>query len=300
MDIRFTVTPGEAGMKLGAFLRRRDISLTLVRSQKYLPDGLLVNGERARTSLLLAAGDDVCLVLPKEEGFSAAPQDIPLDIVHESAHALVVNKPPGMVTHPTGRYHSETLANAFCGLMQKRGKASVFRPVGRLDADTSGLALCAMSAAAAPLLGKTAQKEYLALATGRMPLGAGTVEAGLAPVAGSAVLQRVDGEGRPSRTEYTVVSACDAASLVRVWPRTGRTHQIRAHFAHLGHPLLGDALYGGDMERLSRHALHCGRLQFTELGGTVVRLACPPPGDMLAAMAALGLSIGDAARDDNF
>lgn len=287
--VSFVVPAGEAGMALSAFLRRRGVSLRTIRSLKYQQEGILVNGQRARTNQKLAADDTVELVLPREEGFSARPQDIPLEIIYHSQDALVVEKPAGMVVHPGPSYHSGTLANAVCGLLQQRGEEGVFRPVGRLDKNTSGLALCAVNAAVAPLLASLAQKTYCALVTGRLQQARGVISAPLGAQTGSAVAQQVKPDGRPSETEYEVLQAGDKASLVKVAPRSGRTHQIRVHFAHLGHPLLGDALYGGDMTLLKRHALHCAALCFEELCGNRPHLHSGLPQDMLAAALALGL-----------
>ncbi len=289
MTIDFTVQPPEDGQRLSVFLRVRGVSLSVVRSLKYLPGGLCVNGAPARTSHTLCTGDAVALLLEEEEGYSALPQAVPLSFVYQSRDALVVDKPAGMATHPGPSHHGGTLANAVCGYHAGRGRAGIFRPVGRLDTGTSGLALCAGHAASAHLLAGTAEKMYLALVRGKLPTTAGLINAPLGPKPGSATRQWVSEAGRPSVTEYHVLAVGGTASLVAALPKTGRTHQIRAHFAHLGHPLFGDALYGGPMELLPRHALHCAALRFCELCGNRPVLWCPPPPDMRAAMAHFGL-----------
>lgn len=292
VDIGFTVEERENGMRLGPFLRGRAVSLSVVRGLKYREDGLLVNGQRARTSQPLAAGDAVLLRLPDDGGLSARPEDFRLTIVYQSRDALVVEKPAGMATHPDPSHHSGTLANAVSGLYQGQGLCRAFRPVGRLDTDTSGLALCAQNAAAAHLLGQSAQKLYLALAQGALAQKSGVIDAPLGPMPGSSVRQWVCADGRPSQTHYRVLAASQEASLVAVAPKTGRTHQIRAHFAHLGHPLLGDALYGGGTGFLHRHALHCAGIRFKELGGNRPALYSRPPPDMYAAARLLRLDGG--------
>lgn len=288
MKISFEVGAEEKGAKLGNFLRGRGVSLSEVRSLKFLEGGLLVNGKRARTCEVLQPGDTVCLQLPGEAGYSARPEALPLDILYESCHAMVVNKPAGQVVHPGPSHREGTLANAFCGWMEARGQAGIFRPVGRLDGGTSGLVVCAMNAAAAPLMGRTMQKEYWALAEGRLP-PKGRIDAALGPVPDSAVEQRVSEAGRPSVTVFETLAAGAGASLVRVWPQTGRTHQIRVHLASVGHPLVGDALYGGGTLVMDRHALHCAQVRFTELGGKTVEVKAPVPEDMLRAAESLGL-----------
>lgn len=398
--ICFEVAQAEAGMKLGAFLRGRGVSLAAVRSMKFIADGLRVNGRRSRTCDVLDRGDRVWLTPPEEPDFSAMPEQLPLQIVFENSDAMVLDKPAGQLVHPDRTHRSGTLANAWCGLMERRladagqeGQADgalagtqwgagagsavlshpvhnpvlpfenprealgtggfiptvaqaeptmapavdygfnlepaaeagvdgrvdrcfcldevvcsggefhqngffrsdrvfrqgrVFRPVGRLDADTSGLVLCAQNAPVAELLAKTAEKAYLALVGGRMPLGDGVVDAPLGPMAGSAIMQQVAMGGRPSRTEYRVLAAKDEASLVWVRPRTGRTHQIRVHMASIGHALLGDSLYGGETRYLPRHALHCVGLRFCGFAGRVaLRLALPE--DMAATARMLDL-----------
>lgn len=288
--VGFCVQPQQAGLRLGVFLRRQGLSLGVVRGLKQQPLGITRNGRPARTNELVQADDEVRLRLPAPEGFSARPQRLGLDIVYESADALVLNKPPGMPVHPGPGIYGGTLANAVCGLYAARGEpGGAFRPVGRLDAGTSGLVLCARHAAAAAKLAASCEKVYLALACGRMPGGTGMVDAPLGPKPGSAVRQQADPAGRPCLTEYEVLAVGDGVSLARVHLRTGRTHQIRAHFSHLGYPLLGDGLYGGDVGGLKRQALHCAGLCFEELGQNRPRLSCVPPADMLGAAAAAGL-----------
>ena len=287
----FVVPKEETGITLSSFLRRRGVSLRMVRSLKYLPRGIVVNDKEAHTNHVLVQGDRVELGALHNEGLSARPEEIPLSIVYQSAEALVLNKPAGMVMHPGPSHHSGTLANAVCGLFHKQRKAGVFRPVGRLDGDTSGLVLCAANAASALILGKTLQKEYIALVGGYLPLGEGNITAPLGPKQGSAVAQAVRIDGRDSQTDYTVLATANEASLVSVKPRTGRTHQIRAHFAHLGNPLLGDAMYGGDTQVLHRHALHCARIHFDELCGNSPTFTCPLPNDLGAVAAAFGFDV---------
>lgn len=301
----FRVEEGEDGVRLSSFLRRRGLSVTLIRRVKYEEEGILAGHPpapllRSRTDRILHTGEEVQINLPVED-CPVPPQegtDGPaFEIIYESPHALVLEKPAGLVMHPTRSHKDGTLANAFAALMARRGESRAFRPVGRLDGDTSGLVLCAMNPYAAPLLACSMKKSYLALVGGCMSGGEGEIDAPLAAAPGSAILQRVDPAGRPSRTGYEVLAANEGASLLRVWPRTGRTHQIRAHMAHVGHPLLGDGLYGGDKTHMGRHALHCARLIFTQPGGLGpgtegggdISLVSPLPKDIRAALVATGL-----------
>lgn len=290
MEIQYIVEPEEAFVRLQVFLRRKGVSTSYIRRVKYEGQGLTRNGCRARTNEVVQPGDVVGVLAAPEEPCHLEAEDIPFEIVYESPHAMVINKPAGLVVHPTLSHKGGTLGNGFARLMQTRGTQRAFRPIGRLDGDTSGLMLCAMHGLAAPVLERRMKKQYIAIAKGALPLGAGCIDAPLGACEGSAILQQVRPDGKPSVTEYCVLVANDEASLVLVAPQTGRTHQIRVHFAHMGHPLLGDGLYGGDKELIQRHALHCARVEFAEPDGAVkaVELFLPP--DMRRALRLAGFA----------
>lgn len=288
LTLTFKVTPEEEEMTLGNFLRRNELSVSLIRSLKYLPHGLAINGEAARTNRKLRAEDCVLVHLPEEEGFSSPPEEQHLEILFESPHVMMLEKPAGLVVHPTLSHKENTLANGFCGLMKSRGSGGVFRPIGRLDRNTSGLLMLAMNPYAAPILAKSMQKSYLALVQGELESQEGVLDFPLAACPDSAIMQRVDENGKPSCTEYRVLAAGGGISLVEVKPKTGRTHQIRVHFAHWGHPLLGDDLYGGDTHVMQRHALHCARLSFIHPQGERMDFTSPIAFDMRQAMDTYG------------
>lgn len=291
MRLEFRVEAARDGSRLGNYLRGAGVSMHLLRGVKYLENGLMVNGSRARTNLVLRTGDVVAVNLPQPAGFSARPEPFALPIVYESGHALVVEKPPGLVVHPTLSHEEHTMANAFCGLLQSRGESGgTFRPIGRLDRNTSGLQLCAMNAYAAPVLTKTAQKTYMTITCGVITYDNGIIDESILPCPDSAIKQCVHEQGKRSVTEYRVLARGRDATLVEARPLTGRTHQIRVHFAHLGHPLLGDSLYGED-DRMARHALHAARLCFTEPAGEGRSFYSSPPRDMMEAAAQAGIEM---------
>lgn len=295
-EIIFEVQKAEAGMQLGFFLRGRGVSQSVIRRLKFLPNGILVNGSPARTNMCLATKSTVSLCQMQEDGFSARAENMPLAIVYQSQEALVINKPAGMSTHPDPSHKSGTLANGVCWLYKQQKGAGVFRPIGRLDADTSGLVLCAGAGISANILGATVKKIYLAIVNGTPPQN-GIINQPLCPQPGSKTRQHVSQNGKTSVTEYKLLCKGQSASLVAVLPKTGRTHQIRAHFAHIGHPLVADALYGCTSTVLKRHALHCAAISFTELSGNCPALHVALPKDMQAALWHFGMEYGKALLD---
>ena len=189
--------------------------------------------------------------------------EIPVKVVYEDAFAVVLEKPSQLAVHPTLNYPGGTLANGYAAWAAEHGHSPVFRPVNRIDKDTSGLVLAAKNAYAAPLLAGGVEKLYYAIAQGALPLGEGVIDAPIGRRGDSIIGRCVTPEGKPSRTEYTILKAKNDLSLAACVPVTGRTHQIRVHFASLGHPLAGDDLYGGHRERVGRQALHCAKQTYT-------------------------------------
>ena len=263
----FIVEQETAGQRIDRFLSGEDTGLSRSALQALVAEGhVQCNGKTVAKSLKLKAGDTVLLEIPDAKPIEAVPQEIPLDIVYEDAHLLVVNKPKGMVVHPAPGNPDGTLVNAL--LWHCKGSLSgiggEIRPgiVHRIDKDTSGLVLAAKNAYAAPLLAGRVTKLYYAIAQGALPLGKGAIDAPIGRRGDSIIGRCVTPEGKPSRTEYTIIKEENGLSLAACVPVTGRTHQIRVHFASIGHPLAGDDLYGGSRERIARQALHCARQSF--------------------------------------
>lgn len=262
MKLYFKVPPEADGMLLRGFLRRCSVSTDLSRAVKFRGSGFFADGAPVLANRRVKAGQVISFELPPE-GEGVAPQhDIPVDVVYEDAFALVVEKPPHLAVHPTLNYPLDTLANGYAAWALRQGRSPVFRPVNRIDKDTSGLVLAARNTYAAPLLAENVQKLYYAIVEGELPLGPGVIDAPIGRRGDSIIGRCVTPEGKPSRTEYTILKVQNGLSLAACVPVTGRTHQIRVHFASIGHPLAGDDLYGGRRDRIGRQALHCAKQTF--------------------------------------
>ena len=263
MKLYFPVPPQADGVLLRNFLRRCAVSTELARAVKFHGSGFFADGQPILANRRLAAGQMLSFELPAD-GEGVAPQpEIPVQVVHEDAFALLLEKPPRLAVHPTLNYPLDTLANGYAAWAAAQGRSTVFRPVNRIDKDTSGLVLAAQNGYAAPLLAQGVEKLYYAIVEGELPLGPGVIDAPIGRQGDSIIGRCVTPEGKPSRTEYTILKAKNGLSLAACVPITGRTHQIRVHFASLGHPLAGDDLYGGHRERVGRQALHCAKQTYT-------------------------------------
>lgn len=262
MKLYFPVPPQADGVLLRNFLRRCAVSTELARAVKFHGSGFFADGQPILANRRLAAGQMLSFELPAD-GEGVAPQpEIPVQVVHEDAFALLLEKPPRLAVHPTLNYPLDTLANGYAAWAAAQGRSTVFRPVNRIDKDTSGLVLAARNSYAAPLLAQGVEKLYYAIVEGELPLGPGVIDAPIGRQGDSIIGRCVTLEGKPSRTEYTILKAKNGLSLAACVPVTGRTHQIRVHFASLGHPLAGDDLYGGRRDRIGRQALHCAKQTF--------------------------------------
>ncbi|MGI6265079.1 MAG: RluA family pseudouridine synthase [Acutalibacteraceae bacterium] len=286
-DLTYTVPPTRDGDTLQNFLRRDcGLSWRMVVKLKRVDGGMAIDGVSARTIDRVRAGQTVTLRLP-EDTVRIEPADLPLQVVWEDDHLLVVNKPPYLAVHPSAGLPDPTLANAVVGYYERKGETRSFRPVNRLDRNTSGLLMAAKNAHATFAMAGRVQKDYLALVLGALT-GAGTIDQPLRVREGSCITREVGEGGKPSVTHWRALATNGAVTLVWLRLETGRTHQIRAHMAWLGYPLAGDTMYGTDETVLPRHGLHCYRMTFVHpLTGERVDLRVAPPDDMAAVIAAI-------------
>ena len=230
--------------KLSSFLRHDlKLSATLVNRLKW-KEAFLVNGIPQRTNFPVKSGDVITVRLD-EEAPEYPAQDGALSIVYEDEWLLAVDKPSGMLIHPSRAKNEGTLANFVAGYYQKTGQCAAFHPLTRLDRDTFGVVLVAKNAHIHALLQEAhPQKTYEALVYGTPPQPEGEVTAPIARCELPSLLRRIDPEGKPCRTLYRVLEQDGTTSRLELHPITGRTHQLRLHCAYLGCPILGDPQYG--------------------------------------------------------
>ena len=292
MEQREFIVEAEAtGQRIDRFLSGEDTGLSRSALQGLVADGhVLCNGKSIAKSLKLKAGDTILLEIPDAKPIEAVPQDIPLDIVYEDDHLLVVNKPKGMVVHPAPGNPDGTLVNALlyhCGNTLS-GINGTLRPgiVHRIDRDTSGLIIAAKNdrahlSLAAQLQDHSLSRVYEAVAVGGLREDCGTVDAPIGRHPVDRKRMAVDRQnGREAVTHWRVLARYPGFTHVECRLETGRTHQIRVHLASIGHPLLGDVVYGSKkpVPGLAGQCLHARRLKFTHPStGRPVELECPLP-----------------------
>ena len=290
--IRLTPLEEDTGTRLDSFLSRRVEGLTRSAAARLLAEGCVTcDGAVPGKSYRIAGGEELCVTLPEAEEPEAVPQDIPLDVVYEDEDVIVVNKPVGMVVHPAPGHPDGTLVNALlhhCG-DSLSGIGGEKRPgiVHRIDRDTSGLIIAAKNdrahlSLAAQLQDHSLSRVYEAVAVGGLREDRGTVDAPIGRHPVDRKRMAVDRQnGREAVTHWRVLARYPGFTHVECRLETGRTHQIRVHLASIGHPLLGDVVYGSKkpVPGLAGQCLHARRLRFTHPStGQLVELECPLPG----------------------
>ncbi len=306
-ELHFTAGE-EAVERLDVWLAARLPGLSRARIQALIRAGnITVEGGAAREHRRLKAGQCVRVVIPPPQPAKPAAQNIPLDIVYQDADIIVINKPAGMVVHPAPGHAAGTLVNALLHhCPDLAGIGGELRPgiVHRLDRDTSGLLVAAKHEAALRGLAdqfkkRQVRKEYLALVRG-VPPREGSINAAIGRHPVQRKKMALSERGRTALTSFRCLAVYPQAALVRLRIHTGRTHQIRVHMAHLGHPVLGDEVYGrqrAGQPAAPRQMLHAARLEFRHpADGRPLAFSAPLPADMLAAIQRLKQGALHAAK----
>jgi 23S rRNA pseudouridine1911/1915/1917 synthase len=267
-QMNWIVEAGAAGKLIREFLKEEGISRTALTDIKFQGGSILVNNEEVNVRFKLNTGDELTVIFPLENpSIGLKGEDIPFEILFEDDYLLVVNKPAGMNTIPSREHPTGSLANALVGYYERIGLRATSHIVTRLDRDTSGIVLVAKHRHLHHLFSKQQQngqvkRTYEALTSGAIPADHGTIEQPIGRNDDSIIEREVRADGQYACTHFTVLVRYRAFTRIELQLETGRTHQIRVHMAYLGHPLLGDDLYGGDRTKISRQALHCKKIKF--------------------------------------
>jgi 23S rRNA pseudouridine1911/1915/1917 synthase len=313
-----TIPDGAQGLRLDLFLSQNHSNLSRSRIQDLIRKGSVqVNGNPTKPSHQLKTGDQVCLMVPQPSPLELVPEEVPFSIIFEDPWIIVLYKPPGIVVHPAPGHSSGTLVH---GLLKHctdlSGIGGILRPgiVHRLDKDTSGVMLVAKNDMAHQALSRqfkngTIKKEYIALVHGILSHESGRIDL---PISRHPVRRKKmavsTGGGRNALTLWKKIAACkEGFSLLSITIKTGRTHQIRVHFSHLGHPLVGDTVYGHGPDTLKRRflkqnpvlvsavkrqMLHAARIGFVHpRENTYMEFKSPFPEDMKLVLDALNINI---------
>ena len=314
---QLTAASGDAGRRLDLFLAERVPQLSRTRIQELIREGnVLVGGRIAKASHRISAGEVIEVKVLPRPALVAAPEDLPLDLLLVDDEFVVVNKPAGMVVHAGAGHASGTLVNALLHrLGNLSGAGGPLRPgiVHRLDKETSGAMIVARNDRAHEHLAeqfrsRNVRKIYVALVHGKLPKDSGTITLPISsdPHRRTRMTARAS-KGRNARTDWRVVARLDRCTLVEAVLHTGRTHQIRAHFAAIGHPVVGDTLYGAprtlragsrDLPRLERNFLHAARLGFAHpVTGAWVEVRAPLPEQLRVYFEQVAASLGRRAAE---
>lgn len=296
--MKYIIRAEENGKTVKEILRSgAGLSSAHIKHLKFLDDGIVLNGEKVTVRKTVIEGDVLTLAVEdKQNGHRLTPTDIPLDIVYEDERLVIPSKPPFMPTHPSHLHHGDTLADALAFRYASSGAPFVFRPVNRLDRNTSGLTLIARDRISAARLTEAMRegrikKQYIALLDGLLPEDEGKIETYIKRSAESIIVRQNCKEnegGDLALTEYKVLARAERHTVVLASPITGRTHQLRVHFAGLGCPIVGDDIYGRVDGRINRHALHAISLSFPHPDGNrPMRVSAPLPNDMSSLISSL-------------
>lgn len=267
--IDYTIKPEDSGKTIQFFLREHFYPVKIITLLKHTDNSVCLNSEPVFLNTKLSKDDKLTInYIEEDDSENIVPVDLPFKIVYEDEDIMVIDKPADMPVHPAINNFDNTLANGIAYYFASKDEHFVFRCINRLDRNTSGLLIVAKHRLSAAILSDFMKKreihrEYLALASGIFDNKKGTIDLPIGRVGDSIIERFVDFEnGENAITHYEVVQEFESYSLLKIKLDTGRTHQIRVHMSHIGHPLLGDSLYNKEPGKLSRQALHSHVIEF--------------------------------------
>ncbi len=292
----FIIDAEWSGRPVLSFLKSKlKISSSALAALKRDEMGITIDGRHVTVRHIMSSGETLainekdCLADVNE---TIPPINIPINIIFENDDIIVIDKPANMPTHPSHNHHDDTVANALAYIYEKRGEPMVFRPMGRLDKNTSGIVLLAKHSISAAFLSharrnKLMVKRYIAILCGRIDADSSmqVIDNYMKRSPDSVIMRCVSGDGDEGAmraiTHWRLLYTSDSVSVVEAFPQTGRTHQLRVHFAHMGHPILGDNIYGSESPYISRHALHAETLSIPmPYSGEIVSFCSEIPDDI--------------------
>jgi 23S rRNA pseudouridine1911/1915/1917 synthase len=285
--LRWLISDQDSGISIKDFVKENKISKAALTDIKFEGGKILVNQQEMNVRYRLKSGDTLEIIFPAEspsEGLRG--ENIPLSIVYEDEYVLIINKPPFMNTIPSREHPTGSLANGLLGYYERIGLQAATHIVTRLDRNTSGLVLIAKHRHVHHLLSESQKsglvtRKYVAFVHGNLQEESGVIEAPIGRKLNSIIEREVSNLGQYACTYYQVLNRTSLFNQVELKLETGRTHQIRVHMSYIGHPLLGDDLYGGSLSLINRQALHCKSVAFIHpFNKEVISIEVPIPEDM--------------------